>query len=312
MRDHSHHIELPREEAVDEMLAALPEWFAVPRIEQVPLDRAVGRVLAESVTAKADVPSVLTCCLDSIAVRWSDFADLPAGDVPDTSGWTRGVEWEFANTGVAMPEGFDAAVVVEHATVSPDERSVVIHAAPSRQFAGTRAPGSQMQAGNVVVKEGCVITPDVAARIACAGRSAAMVVARPRVAFIPTGDELVPPNVPFSESHPERFAARGRVYESNSAVVRGKVQEWGGELVPFDIVPDDREAIRAAIGRACAVADIVVLNAGSSKGSDDWSVEVLEDMGRVLCHQTNHGPGDRKSTRLNSSHNRESRMPSSA
>ena len=154
MRDHSHHIELPREEAVDEMIAALPEWFAVPRIEQVPLDRAVGRVLAESVTAKADVPSVLTCCLDSIAVRWSDFADLPAGDVPDTSGWTRGVEWEFANTGVAMPEGFDAAVVVEHATVSPDERSVVIHAAPARQFAGTRAPGSQMQAGNVVVKEG--------------------------------------------------------------------------------------------------------------------------------------------------------------
>ncbi len=298
MRDHSHHIELPREEAVDEMLAALPEWFAVPRIEQVPLDRAVGRVLAESVTAKADVPSVLTCCLDSIAVRWSDFADLPAGDVPDTSGWTRGVEWEFANTGVAMPEGFDAAVVVEHATVSPDERSVVIHAAPSRQFAGTRAPGSQMQAGNVVVKEGCVITPDVAARIACAGRSAAMVVARPRVAFIPTGDELVPPNVPFSESHPERFAARGRVYESNSAVVRGKVQEWGGELVPFDIVPDDREAIRAAIGRACAVADIVVLNAGSSKGSDDWSVEVLEDMGRVLCHQTNHGPGHHSSYAL--------------
>lgn len=298
MRDHSHHIELPREEAVDEMLAALPEWFAVPRIEQVPLDRAVGRVLAESVTAKADVPSVLTCCLDSIAVRWSDFADLPAGDVPDTSGWTRGVEWEFANTGVAMPEGFDAAVVVEHATVSPDERSVVIHAAPSRQFAGTRAPGSQMQAGNVVVKEGCVITPDVAARIAGAGRSAAMVVARPRVAFIPTGDELVPPNVPFSESHPERFAARGRVYESNSAVVRGKVQEWGGELVPFDIVPDDREAIRAAIGRACAVADIVVLNAGSSKGSDDWSVEVLEDMGRVLCHQTNHGPGHHSSYAL--------------
>lgn len=298
MRDHSHHIELSREEAVEDMLEALPEWFSTPRFEQVPLDQSAGRVLAEDVAAKIDVPNSLTCCLDSVAVHWDDFAGLPEGQVPDTSGWVRGVDWEFANTGIAMPEGFDTAVVVEHVTVSDDAQSVAINSAPSERFAGTRAAGSQMRAGDVVVKAGCVITPDVAARIASAGHSTATVVARPRVAFVPTGDELVPPNVPFSESRPERFAARGRVYESNSAVVRGKVEQWGGVYVPFDIVPDDRDAIRRALEKACEVADIVVLNAGSSKGSDDWCVEVIEEMGTVVCHQTNHGPGHHSSYAL--------------
>lgn len=152
-----------------------------------------------------------------------------------------------------------------------------------------------MRAGDIAVAAPCVITPDIAARIASAGHSSVEVMARPRVAFIPTGNELVPPNVPFSEHVPSKFAGKGKVYESNSIVVRGKVEQWGGVYVPFDIVPDDRGAIQTAVERACAVADIVVLNAGSSKGSDDWSVEVLEEMGHIVCHQTNHGPGHHSS-----------------
>lgn len=298
MRDHSQHIELSREEAVASMLAALPEGFGRGRIEQVPLSEGYGRVLAADVCAKTDVPDVLTCCMDSIAVHWADFEGLPEGTLPDTSRWVRGTDWEFANTGVAMPEGFDAAIVVEHVDVSSDEQSVSIDAAPSARFAGTRAPGAIMGKGALAVEAGTLVTPDVAARIASAGHDAVAVLARPRVAFIPTGNELVPPNVPFSEGAPGRFAGRGKVYESNSAVVRGKVEAWGGAFVPFDIVPDDRDAIQAAVERACAVADIVVLNAGSSKGSDDWSVEVLESMGTMVCHQTNHGPGHHSSYAL--------------
>lgn len=297
MRDHSHHIELSRDDAVAAMLEALPAGFGAP-LEQIPLPCAYGRILAEDVQAANDVPDVLTCALDSIALHWSDFADLPEGAVPDTAEWVRGRDWEFANTGVAMPEGFDTAVVVERATVSDDEQYVRIDAAPSRQFAGTKAPGSQMRRGDTAVQAGCIITPDVAARIAGAGHSVATVRQRPRVAFIPTGNELVRPGLPFSESAPSRFAGRGKVYESNSAVVQGKVEAWGGTFVPFDIVPDEQEAIREAVDRACRVADIVVLNAGSSKGSDDWSVEVLEEIGRVICHQTNHGPGHHSSYAL--------------
>lgn len=296
MRDHSNHIELSRLDAVEALLKSLPVNFGSEmHYEQVAVDNAFGRVLARDVIAKTDAPNVLTCSMDSIAVHWSDFACLGEGEIPDTTGWVRGVDWEFANTGVAMPEGFDTAVVVEHVEVSDDEQYVTIDAAPSKQFAGTKPVGAQMKAGDIVVEAGCIITADVAARIAACGHSTVQVVRKPRVAFIPTGDELVVPNLPYSTIAPERFAGYGKVYESNSVVVRGKVEAWGGQFVPFDIVPDEREAIRVAVERACAMADIVVLNAGSSKGSDDWSVEVLEEMGEIICHQTNHGPGHHSS-----------------
>lgn len=298
MRDHSSHIELSREEAVANMLGLLSPSFEKGRIERVAVNEAYGRVLAKDVLYKTDVPNVLTCCMDSIAVHWDDFEGLPEGTLPDTSAWERGVDWEFANTGVAMPEGFDTAIVVEHVAVSDDEQHVDVDAAPSARFAGTRAAGSQAHAGEVAVGAGCVITPDIAARISSAGHSSVAVVAKPRVAFIPTGNELVPANLPYAPSAPAKFAGTGKVYESNSTVVQGKVEAWGGTFVPFGIVPDEREAIRDAVRQACEVADIVVLNAGSSKGSDDWSVEVLEDMGQIICHQTNHGPGHHSSYAL--------------
>lgn len=298
MRDHSRHIELSREAAVEAMLQALPSTFGHRRIDRVSVDASYGRVLAEDVRYQTDLPTVRTCLMDSVAVRWEDFADLPEGALPDASSWVRGKDWEFANTGVAMPAGFDTAIVVEHVDVSGDAQSIQVRAVPSRQHAGTREAGSVARAGEVAVRAGCVITPDIAARIASAGVRSVPVVARPRVAFVPTGNELVPPGLPFSSSAPERFAGIGKVYESNSVVVRGKVEAWGGVFVPFDIVPDEREAIERAIRQACEAADIVVLNAGSSKGSDDWSVEVLEETGRIICHQTNHGPGHHSSYAL--------------
>lgn len=295
MRDHSTHIELARHDAVEHMLHELEECgFGATRSvrnEQVALNESFDRVLAEDVRVKTDVPNVLTCCLDSIAVHWDDFADLPDGQVPDTSDWVRGIDWEFANTGVAMPAGFDTAIVIEHVRVSDDEKHVELTAAPSERFAGTRPAGATMKRGQVALESGTLVTPDVAARIASAGHASVAVRPRPRVAFLPTGDELVPPNLPLSESSPEKFAGAGHVYESNSAVVQGKVEAWGGVFAPFDIIADEYDAIKEAVLSATKVADIVVLNAGSSKGSEDWSVEVLEEIGRVIYHQTNHGPG---------------------
>lgn len=295
MRDHSHHVQMDRDSAVEAMLAALAacDFNAANRVrlERVALGEAFGRVLAEDVCAKTDLPNTLTCCLDSVALRWEDFAGLPEGALPDTANWQRGVQWQFANTGVAMPAGFDTAVVIEHVNVSDDEQSITLTAAPTQQFAGTRLAGSTMRAGDVAVSAGAEISPDVAAAIASAGWSSVAVLARPRVAFIPTGNELVPANLPFAASAPESYAGVGHVFESNGVLTQGKVQQWGGVFTAFDIVPDEYKAIKQAILAAVATADIVVLNAGSSKGSDDWSVEVLEEIGTIVCHQVAHGPG---------------------
>lgn len=295
MRNHAEHIELSREDAVCRMLDILPDSFGNERLELVDVSESYGRVLAENVYYKTDIPNALTCSMDSIAVHWDDFADLDDGQILETNNWVRGVDWEFANTGVAMPEGFDTAIVIEHVKVSEDEQHVSIDAVPSARYAGTKAAGSTATAGELAVERGRIITPDVAACIASAGVSSVTVAAKPRVVFIPTGDELIPPSVPFTPHAPQKFAGRGKVYESNSVVTCGKVESWGGEFASFDIVPDDRDAIHAAIVRACEVADIVVLNAGSSKGSDDWSLEVLEELGHIVCHQTNHGPGHHSS-----------------
>lgn len=287
MRDHSHHIELSREEAV----AAIIDATRIPdlphRMETVPVGQSYGRVLACDVASRIDVPGALTCNMDSIAVHWAAFEGLPEGALPDTTDWVRGVDWEFANTGVAMPEGFDTAIVIEHVRVSEDEQHVRIDAAPSARFAGTRAPGSKRKAGDVVACAGEVVTPDVAARVAGANVASVPVVRKPRVAFIPTGDELVAPG--------SAHVPAGRNVETNSLLARGKIEAWGGEFLPFDIVPDDPAQIEGAVKRACAMADIVVLNAGSSKGSADWNIEELERIGTVLCHETNHGPGHHSS-----------------
>lgn len=308
MRDHSNHIQLTREQAVSQMLARLSGAFAwadaasaepwtdadhqrevrLKRAELVPIGEAVGRVLAHDMHARVEVPNCLTCGMDSIAVRWADFEKLDGG-LPDTSAWERGVHWEFANTGVAMPEGFDTAIVIEHVQVSDDEQRVSIDAAPSRQYAGTRPAGSRFKPGDLLARSGQVVTPDLAAHIASGNAPTACVVRKPRVAFIPTGNELVMPG---------GMVAPGKNIETNSILVRGKVEQWGGQFVPFGVVRDDPASIRAHIEMACEVADIVVLNAGSSKGSDDWSCEVLEEMGDIICHQTNHGPGHHSSFAL--------------
>ncbi len=291
MRDHSKHIELTREEAVRRILDRSGLAVVVGaaeksplRVERIAISDAAGRVLAADIAAQFDAPNALTCAMDSIAVHFDDFED---GAVPDTSQWARGTDWEFANTGTAMPDGFDTAIVIEHVKVSEDEQRVEIDAAPSERFAGTRPVASRMHAGDVLAHAGELVTPEVAARIAGGNVVNVPVLAKPRVAFIPTGDEL---QVPGSA-----FVAHGKNLETNSIVVKMKVEAWGGEFVPLQIVPDNPAAIEAAIHEAARVADIVVLNAGSSKGSGDWACEVMEAIGEMICHQTNHGPGHHSS-----------------
>ena len=284
MRDHSKHIELDREDAVAAILAACDFH---PAHETVPVDEAFGRTLAVDALAQVTLPNCLTCNMDSVALRWSDFEGLEPGEVPDISGWTRGVEWQFANTGVGMPEGFDTAVCIENAQVSDDNQTLeaILHA-PSARYAGTSPAGSRMHEGDIIVGAGTLVTPAVAAALAGAGLTECEVLAKPKVVFIPTGNELVAPG--------EKLG-RGKNIESNSLVIKGKAMAWGGECKVYPIVPDKPDMIEDALHRACAEADIVVLNAGSSKGSDDWAMEILDKIGHVINHEVSHGPGHHSS-----------------
>ena len=282
MRDQSSHVEVTRDEALARLLGACA--FA-PGTETLPLGDAFGRVLAQDLRAQLDMPNCLTCAMDSVAVHWADFE----GGMPDTSAWVRGVNWEFANTGIGMPEGFDTAIVIEHAAITEDAdgtQHVTFDALPTSQFAGTIAAGSRMREGDVLVAAGEVLSPLLISLAASGNNTEAVVFARPVVGFIPTGNELVQPG---------SAVARGKNIETNSLLAKGKIEGWGGICRIFDIVRDDPAAIREAVLTAARECDIVVLNAGSSKGNDDWNIEMLEEVGTVLYHETNHGPGHHSS-----------------
>ena len=103
MRDQSSHVTMTHEQAVKTLLE---HCDFDQQTETIPLIEAYHRVLAEDIVAKQDKPNCLTCLMDSVAVHWDDFEN----GMPDTSGWERGKQWEFANTGIGMPEGFDTRV----------------------------------------------------------------------------------------------------------------------------------------------------------------------------------------------------------
>ncbi len=275
MRDHSNHIVSSRHEAVNELMG---EWDFERRTETVKVANAVDRVAAQTLYSKNELPNALTSNMDGVAVHFDDFID---GD-PDTSDWVRGDQWQFCNTGIAMPEGYDTAIMIESVEISDDDEHIVIHDMPQERYEKTTPPGANIAIGDLLVCEGEKLTPSLLSCLNMGGYTEVEVIARPRVAFIPTGNELVEPG----EEVP-----KGKNVETNSVMACAKFQEWGAEPIRMSIVPDDPKKILSVLKRAAKRADIIVINAGSSKGSDDYTCELLEQEGRILCHEMNQGPG---------------------
>ena len=278
MRDHSGYIEKTRHEATRDVLDA---WEFERAIERVDVPDALGRVAASDVLSKNTLPNKLTSNMDGIAVHFEAFeAAGPEG--PDTSAWVRGRDWQFCNTGIGMPGDFDTAIAIEGVEVSDDNERVTINRLPERRGQSTTEPGAALQEGDLLVRAGELLTPALLAVLNMGGHTQVDVVKRPVVAFIPTGNELVDAGGVVPE---------GKNVESNAVMVCAKLAQWGAEPLRFPIVPDNWEQIEQTLEEATAKADIVVINAGSSKGSDDYTCEILEKNGRMLHHMLAQGPG---------------------
>ena len=145
MRDHSGYVEKTRHEAMQDVLDI---WTFERRVETIEVTDALGRVAAEDVLSKNTLPNKLTSNMDGIAVH---FAALE-GAAPDTSTWVRGVDWQFCNTGIGMPEDFDTAVPIEWVHVSEDEQHVTLDRLPERRGHATTQPGANLREGDVLVR----------------------------------------------------------------------------------------------------------------------------------------------------------------
>ena len=256
------------------------------RTVEVPLAHALGRVLARDVRMDHDVPPFRRAAMDGFALHADEVApgarfqvrgavvagEVPAGPVaPGTA--------VRVMTGAPVPEGADAVVPFEW--TSEAEGLVTIERVP-REGSNIVARGAHVQADAVVARAGTVLAPADLGALASAGCARVPVAARPGVALIGTGSELVPVD---AAPHP------GAIRNSNNATLLGQVQRLGGEAEDLGIARDDEQTLRAFIRRGLA-ADILLLSGGVSRGDLDLVPGCLEAEGvRCVFHRWSVQPG---------------------
>ena len=274
--------DIPLEEARDRFNSALREAGALEPMQAkpVPLAKARGRITAGPIWAVTSSPHYDAAAMDGIAVRAADTTGAT-----ETSPITLAVggpapQAIWVDTGDPMPRGFDAVVMIEHLhPVGDDHVSIMAPVAPWQHV---RPLGEDIVATELVLPENQRLTPADLGVCAAAGLSEVPVRRRPSVAIIPTGNELVPVG---AELKP------GDIVEFNSLMLSGLLEEWGAAPTVFDPAPDDFAVIRDAARAALAEHDLVIINAGSSAGSEDYTALVIEELGRLLVHGIAVRPG---------------------
>ncbi|HHX86589.1 MAG TPA: molybdopterin molybdotransferase MoeA [Firmicutes bacterium] len=252
--------------------------------EVVPLSNSLGRVTAKDIFAQNTLPNSPASSMDGIAVRFDDFQ----GNVPDTGTWCEGDQYLFSNTGVAIDGDYDTVILIEDVQFDSEGRLTVL-APPKEKGQNIIHCGRIMKQGDLLIPAHFFLGPGQLGLLASGGISMVPVITRPKVAIIPTGNELVPPGVPLP---------KGKNVESNGVMINGFVECWGGEPLLYPITRDNPEQLYSVVKDALSKADIVVLNGGSSKGKDDYALQVLEKVGEVLVYEVDHGPGKHTSFTL--------------
>ena len=262
----------------DEMMEILKKHIPfLDRKEMVSLSESDGRIAADDIFAPYSLPNQDASGCDGIAVSFSVFER----GMPDTSSWMEGKEYVYSNTGVAIPEEYDTVIPIEGVTVS-ENGSIILASVPECKGSEVTPAGSQIRRDELLVKKGETIHPGIIGILGSAGFTYIPVFAKPKVIFIPTGDELVPSGFPVP---------KGKNVESNSLMVSAFLRRFGAEAVSSPIIPDDLTALRKALSQAVASADMVIIGAGSSKGTKDYTMDVLEELGEVIVQELGVAPG---------------------
>ena len=246
--------------------------------ELVALDDALDRVTAGPVIARLSSPHYHACAMDGIAVVASETAGARETAPLELA---LGAGAIYVDTGDPVPDGYDAVIPIE--LVEPRGRDRVAIRAAVAPFEHVRAIGEDVVASDVVVPARRRLGPADLAACAAAGVARVDVVRRPRVAVITTGDELV--DVTTDAPSP------GDILDSNAVLLNACATSYGADVTLRERIPDDFDLIEAAIARAAAECDVVVVNAGSSAGRDDHTARVFARFGDVVVHGVAIRPG---------------------
>ena len=250
--------------------------------ETIAVQEAAGRVTAEPVFARFSTPSHHLAAMDGIAVR----AEATFGttvDRPKTL--TIGKDGFLINTGQIMPEGTNAVIMIEQVVMLDDQRAQIESGAYPWQ--NVRKVGEDIVATELLLPQNHRVTPYDIGALLNGGIFRVVVKEKPRVLLIPTGSELISP-----QDLDGNTLAPGRVVESNSAILGALIEAAGGRCRIHPIVPDIFEEILEVVQGATGGHDhIVMISAGSSAGSEDYTAGVIGQLGEVLVHGVTMMPG---------------------
>ncbi|MEW5989649.1 MAG: molybdopterin-binding protein, partial [Chloroflexota bacterium] len=297
MERHIYLEDVPLDEAWATFTAALTAaglWRPLPA-ETISVAEACGRVTAEAVWARLSSPHYHASAMDGYALRARDTEGAtetqpvtfslvePGEDEPKATRPAQAV-----NTGHPLPAWANTVVMIEHVqpvTLADGRPGLELRAALP-PWRNVRPLGEDMVATELVLPANHRLRPVDLGALAGAGHATVRVYRRPRVAIIPTGSELVP-----VEQVAHQGAQPGQIIEYNSLVLAAQVSAWGGLPTRWPIVPDHFEAIRAAVLEAAPSHDLVLVNAGSSAGSEDYTAHVVRSLGTLLVHGVAVRPG---------------------
>lgn len=262
-------------QAREEYLAILQANGMCGKEETIAVTEACGRVTSRAVYAHICAPHYHASAMDGIALS----AKVTFGATETTPVHLTPEQYTVVDTGDPIPEGCDAVVMVED--VVQEENGVCLYQAAS-PWQHIRQIGEDICAGEMILASYQMITPSAIGALIAGGVLEVDVVKRPVVGIIPTGDEIIPPT---ADPKP------GDILEFNGSIFSAMLAGWGAEPKLYPIVPDRKEEIRAMTARALDECDMVILNAGSSAGREDFSCQVIGELGTVLYHGIAIKPG---------------------
>ena len=282
---------LPPSDALKVLFDQLPSNI---RVESIATEEALDRVLAESLVAHSSLPSFPRGTMDGYAVRAEDtfgateslpayltvIGEVPMGRAPQLA--VGPAQAAVVYTGGMIPAGADAVVMVERTQKLDSSNIEVLRSvAPGENVINV---GEDVKEGEQLFDAGHILRPQDLGGLMALGISQVRVAARPRVAIISTGDEVITP---------EQTPGPGQIRDVNTYTVSGLVARAGGIPLPRGIIADEYETLLSAAFAALEIADVLVISAGSSVSTRDLSADVVNSLGKpgVLVHGVALRPG---------------------
>ena len=245
--------------------------------QELDADRCVGRVTAEPVFARYSSPNFNAAAMDGIAVISKSTFNA---NEHNPLVLERGVDFEYINTGYMIHDPYDAVIMIEDIVEIDDTHVQII--LPASPWQHIRPIGEDIVAGEMIVPANHKIRPWDLGSVYSAGVGTLSVYEKVKVGIIPTGTEII---------EPHEVLKKGLIYESNSRMFAGLVAEYGGD--PYRVAPidDDYDLLKEEILKQAQNNHMVLVNAGSSAGSKDFTSMIIEELGEVIVHGVAIKPG---------------------